>query len=633
MRPPGVRGLRRLRTLPKAERCDMRRFALAAVLCLSGAAHGADIFSVIPEDAVVVVVARNYDVGVGSLRRFADGCVPSTLPAGAERAGLPFLGQLTELRGILDKTEQEYGGSASDALGLVVFVSEGGKTRAVTLEPVAEGPWQAANASSIRQTPRGAQVVRGNRQFFFRFNGEYLVSSRDAEAVSAYEKCLGKGLSGGRRSALEQLLQTHMIAANVSAPSLAKVWTSKQPTAAEAVAAAMCEHFKQCFGGTELLPLPEKFLSTVASDYLTNSDETYIGIDVTNDRVEFSGSAGMGRGSRYQAIIAEQAGGGEEACRLAPNAAVAAVCLSLEGEALWSYARGLVGPYVGGVLKDQTAIPNSLKAGQQVFDDFRSKVGLKRAAFALVCAEDGRHPVPVLAAEVADAKAAITALSNSITSLYGDAMLRYYGKQRGLYLGVPVKEQADADAATVKMPFSVSATDPVRAAMFKDVFGAHIVWRFAAMEQDAQQVVVAGQFTKSDMVKAVCSSFPAGTEGMVGEFKPGDKAIGGAFVNLPLLAAARMKAAAKIAGTPVSGYQALPVVPGCAVRAYATEEGVAFEGMIPMEQVRAAFTVLGKAAPKVVKPAEEPQKDTSSREKDTGERRRVRSGFGRREDD
>jgi hypothetical protein len=600
----------------------MKGLLAAAVLFIAAAAYGGEIYDVIPDDAIVVAVADKYEDGVGALKRLLDACVPASMPGELGGARMPLLGELVDLRKTLDQAQEEAGAYESP-LGIGILAGADGKARVVTFEPVSEADWKTANAPHLREGPGVQQLNRGAKTIYYQFNGAYLITSTEAEGIREYARCIERPLSAARRKGIAEALSERSVAVNISAPTVVRAWAGGRKGGSDIVASAISQYFDGYATGTNTIPMPASFISAVITDYATYGDEIYVAADIADDRVEFSARARVKEGSLYAAILSSHEGKAREALSLVPATAAAALAVSFAGDIFWEHARSMLGSYVGGALKEQAGVSLSLKIVQQVFDEYRLTVGLEKAALALVRTADGKYPAPVLVAETADSKAAVSSLAKGLVTLYSDNMLASYGKQEGFYLSAPVLEQKTADAATVKIPFSMSSLDPVNAARVKGILGGEIVWRLAAMQRGGGQAVVAGEFSQQGPMDAVTKA-PAAGAGVFFSGGVAGKAVAAGFVNLPALAGERLKVALQVAGKDTGGVNYGTAKAPCTVTCYASGDGLTLEGKIPAEQIKSAFGVIGKA-PVVIPPKEEAKPKP-------GEKKPLKKrGFGRQE--
>lgn len=560
---------------------------------------GAEIMDAIPDDAVVVIAGQHPNA-LQELRRILDECVPATVSASAAGARMPLLGQLSDLRGILDKQQIEEGGSINDAGAVIVLAGADGGAQVLFLESVEEAAWRDANRSRVKSGGSAEEVSKDGRRSYFTFNSGFLVTARSPEAIGAYQRVKAGKLSAARRERLGALLGAHLAAANVSAPALVRAWSSKTNTAANAVAAGLCEILDGYSTGLDTIPFPEKLIAAITGDFLSHGGEIYLAADVTPDGTEITGSVELKQGGFYRSMFAAQKGGAEEALDLVPSCAVAALAVSFDGDVFRSYARGLVASYVGGVLSDQAALPASLKLAQQIFEEFKDKIGFRRTVFMSLAAEDGKYAGAAIAAKVPDANAAASLLSKSLAQLYGDVMLQSHARQLGFFLNSPETVAGKGGVIAVNVPFGVSAMPPARARRIKDIMGTQIVWRVVPVDRAGTPAVIAGEGIADKTAEGLAGEaggmFPGGTHG-AGTVMAG-------FLNLPQMVASRMKVYTKLAGGSMPLYNAPDTRPGCSLGLGVAGDGLALRCSVPNQQIKAAYAVLrGNAKTTVIKPA------------------------------
>lgn len=622
----------------------MKWFAAAAALVfVSVTAPGADIFDVIPDDAVVVVVGRSYDESLGAVECYLGAA--GVRPAGKQAADarLPLLGDLVALRADFARIAGEPGMNPKAPVALVVSYDRDSGPKRFLYRGVDEETWRAANKDRIVKDPSGAESLKGAPPTWFVFDAGYLVTSASPGASKAYERFAGRPLSTSRRASLQGRVGQHALAVNVSAPTAARIWKDKEAKFCDAVAADFCADYCGYLTGTETVPLPATLVSRMIADFLDYGDEIYLTADASEAALSVSGRVYVKPDGRYAQILAEQVGAAGDAGEIVPKSAVAGLTVGLRGPILWSYLKSLVGPFVAGTGKDASHTAASLAVLTQALEDFQSRVGLERA---LVCwmPNEGRYPAPVLVAQTKDAAGAVDVVSSSLVKLYSDPTFVNHAADLGfLFTGPPTKELATAGGrttVTVTQRLQMSARYPVRAARLSVIVGDVFVWRLTALKGADAQFIVAGSFPTDKDLSSFLAGLEAGTPAAgaadVKSTAGANPVTIGAFIDLPAFAARRLMAAAKGDGRSTSSIPAPQAAHTAALAASAEPDGLRFDALVPADQVKALYNLVagasGGVAEKPAKPAPGVVKKQPGAEKGGAEpetKPRKKSGWGR----
>jgi hypothetical protein len=569
------------------------------VACLAGAASAqvisgggsSDIYSVIPNDCAVLVVTNEYGAALAAL----DGLLKASIPESVNVSGpaadaiFPLVRALPALRkdvGALAAAQA--GGVKADrpaAAALIVWAPN--KAAGILIRQVDEAAWLKAHPARAKESLSGVVTVGGERPFAYVIERGFVVAAADAATLEAYNKMKTRPLTSQRTSPLQLALTSKTFAANVSMPTLRSVYGAPA-FAGEAMARAVDAWRQAASIGIDTTPLPRTVIVQALSDLVAQTDEMFFSADVSTEGVTLSGNLSLQAAGLYRLMLAEQEGGAADAAALMSPRPAAVASLSLQGPLFWEYAKGYPPRFVAGFPAGGGT--TSLSAWTAAADTLREKVGLSNAAVVWSSTADGRRPSPIFVAEAADGKAAMDAMAQIIKALYGDEALKAYCGTLGLILQPPAVETAAVQGrpvTTVKIPFTMSAAEPVKVAKVRQLLGTELVWRATAASFGPRQVVVAGDFPTVDSLMAFVNALqPRALDGRAA------KSHVMLAVDLPRAAAARLNASLK-----QSGKKPLPLTVPVTARPITLAigpgaDGASIEAELPADQVRCSYATI-----------------------------------------
>lgn len=620
-----------------------RVMAAFLTIVLATSVFGADVFTAIPDDAAFVAVSRNYKESLEALKGFLDASVPpgAGVPKAAADARIAFFGNVLSARQSVTNllSDKELAGIAAEQPAAVIGLVWGqGLGGVLLIRGVDTAAWAKAHGWKPAEEPwRGVDTRAGGAKTYFEISKGLLITSNSAETLNAYDAVKAHPLRRERNSALQIALGSSPIVVNISSPTAARVWQVFKKDFCDKAGEAVADNIEPADKGMGAVYIPGTVFGKALSDFVANTDEAYLSIELTPDGLKVWGKANPVTDGVFESILSEQKGTAPAAAQMFSKRPAAVLGTGLSGSVFWAYIRGFKTPFAAGISAESRSSATSLGMLDSIADDFQNTVGLGKTAFVWALRDDWRCPSPILVAEVADGHKAVDSVAGAIKKLYSDALMISYCKTFGFGLKTPTieKETAGRYGAVVKVPFTMSALDPVKASRIKQFLGDSFVWRVAALELGGRHLVVAGDFSSKqalDTFVATLKPESAPAAPVAASESPidrGGNAIISLAVDLPQYMAGLVEGPLREGGLEPGRVRLPSTANACELSVAADRDLVRMGLIVPADQIRNSFAAVDAVSSSAAAPA----KKEPSACADTPKKGNRGGVFGRATDD